>query len=167
MIFTWFSTCPIKFHENWISIKDNSKPSYYEKWKTKRKIIQTEAKFVISIIQKPYYTYKCIYALYQSCNNGCNLQLKKKNKCKKPSSLFTAVNWFRQLRDMKITKLTLIDGENLREMNLVFPPHVAVYWETVGGDVGGVRSLFTQVLWDRNDRGRPRSQSRSNKTQIP
>lgn len=48
---------------------------------------------------------------------------------------------------MKITKLTLIDGENLREMNLVFPPHVAVYGETVGGDVGGVRSLFTQVLW--------------------
>lgn len=78
MLFTWFSTCPIKFHENWISIKDNSKPSYYEKWKAKRKIIQTEAKFVISIIQKPYYTYKCIYALYQSCNNGCNLQLKKK-----------------------------------------------------------------------------------------
>lgn len=68
---------------------------------------------------------------------------------------------------MKITKLTLIDGENLREMNLVFPPHVAVYWETVGGDVGGVRSLFTQVLWDRNNRGRPTSQSRSNKTQIP
>lgn len=68
---------------------------------------------------------------------------------------------------MKITKLTLIDGENLREMNLVFPPHVAVYRKTVGWDVGGVRSLFTQVLWDRNNRGRLTSQSRSNKTQIP
>lgn len=121
----------------------------------------------ISIIQKPYYTYKCIYMLYISPVTTDAIYNKKKNKCKKPSSLFTAVNWFGQLRDLKITKLTLIDGENLREMNLVFPPHVAVYWETVGGDVGGVRSLFTQVLWDRNNRGRPRSQSRSNKTQIP
>lgn len=90
-----------------------------------------------------------------------------KNKCKKPSLFFSVVNWYGQLWDIEIAKLTLIDGENLREMNLVFLLHVAVYRETVGGDVGGVSSLFTQVLWDKNNRGRPRSQTRSNKTKIP
>lgn len=83
------------------------------------------------------------------------------------SSFFTAVNRFGQLWDMTIAKLTLIDGENLWEVNLVFLLHVAVYRETVGGNVGGVRSLFTQVLWNRNNRVRPRSQTRTNKTQIP
>ena len=41
---------------------------------------------------------------------------------------------------------TLVDSENLGEMNLVFLLHVAIYRQASGGDVESIRLLFAQVL---------------------